>query len=198
MNPSNKIMINLESFLRISVSNENQEMNVSSIRVINQSIRLLRSLNKHSVGILEISQMSKSRLFLSCQIQGLMTICIWASSVPAIVDFPRFISVPDGPGAFGDFEFLLEPFTEPPFGGFVDNCKLIMTLTENDVCQFENWLIVLSPDNLHDRACSWMGLYLYVTCRQKRVNLLLEFRNLLALSTVNGKTRLLSELKIIG
>lgn len=173
-------------------------MNVSPIRVINQSIGLLRSLDKHSVGIFEIGQMSETRLLLSCQIQGLMSISVWASSVPAIVDFPRFISVPDGPGALSDLELLLEPLTKPPFGGFVDNCKLIMTLTENDVCQFENWLIVLSPDNLHDGACSWMGLYLYVACRQKRVNLLLEFRNLLALSTVNGETRLLSKLKIIG
>ena len=96
------------------------------------------------MGVFKVSQVSISVRFLPGQINRLVTISAWASTLSALVDFPRLVAVPNSPKAIGDFEFVLESFADAPFGGFINDREFVMPIAEDDIWELKDRLFVVS------------------------------------------------------
>ena len=115
--------------------------------MVQHLISLLTRLNSHSVCVFEICQMMLFTDSLSSQIDGMMSIGLLANAWSSLINYPRFISIPNGPCPVSHTKSFLEALPQSPFGRTVLYNKLIVLFSQLNVTKWKYCLFLfISPD----------------------------------------------------
>lgn len=99
--------------LRVFVSYEQYEVDLSSSHSEFEFLALLSGLVDDTIGVFEVCDMILLiSLVLSGEINGLMAVGLLRYAGVAFVDHPRLIPIPDGPVAVLNMKITLESFSQ--------------------------------------------------------------------------------------
>ena len=82
---------------------------------------------------------------VSGEVDGLETISLIALSGQSSINFPRLISVPEGPFSINHLKIVLESLSQPPFLRVVNHPDSVVQTLESEVVQYKKWLLIFSP-----------------------------------------------------
>lgn len=70
----------------------------------------------------------------------MVPICLLAHSAPPFIDFPRLVSIPNGPLAVCHVKLLLETLSKSPLDGFIENSEHGVSGLEGKISECKNSL----------------------------------------------------------
>jgi hypothetical protein len=132
-------MIPFKHFLWILLPQDYDKVERSSNRVKNHFARVFGGINSQPVCILEIGQMIELTLRLSSQVDWMMAVCLIAGFFLSLVNFPRFVSIPNCPSSICHMKILLESFSKSPLDGIIIDCKLSVLILNRNIIQNEDF-----------------------------------------------------------
>ncbi len=105
------VMVLLQKFFRISLTKNDDEVNISANRIIDEIITIFRRLNKQTMCIFKVNDVIQLAYSFSSKIDGMVPISLLTNSSDSIVHHPRFISVPNSPQSICYLKSILKAFS---------------------------------------------------------------------------------------
>ena len=142
---SDVLMKSLEQFFGVLLSNKDDKVYRTSNWVIDEITGIFSDIYQQSKGIFEVDQVMKFIDIISSEVDGLKTISLITLTRQSSINFPRLISVPEGPFSINNLKIVLESLSQPPFLRVVDDPDSVVQTLESEVVQYKKRLLIFSP-----------------------------------------------------